>query len=272
MCEGFRQESLSGGEQCLSMGRGMGTRHAQPQNPSRKDVMGQLVYPAHGWLPPGASLSMQRDDQGKDFVTDWKGVIQAPGTGHCVTVPADNPFPNGFGPHYPVVQIDNGPFGGHQWYLGHTTAAVGPGQHFGFGEVLAHADQGHPSQIGISVPGDGGWVELGEWVGGPRPNAPSHWYDTLLATPLKVRVSDPPLKFGDANFRVLFMSARLVTCGYLPRAYFHFNSQVHGAVVAFKKHHNLPIPKPDGGVVDARTMVAIKHAEAWCKKNHKKEK
>lgn len=238
--------------------------------------MPKHIYPASGWLPEHASLSMQRDDQGKDFVTNWKGAIQAPGNGRCVLVGSDRAFPNGFGPRYPVIEVTTGPFAapnGHPgvYYLGHTTAAVSAGEQFSFGHVLSHADQGHPSQIGISVPGDGGWVELGEWIDGPLPNVSSHWYDGLLEKPLIVKTPDRPLKFGDKGLRVLGMTSRLRDCGWLGRPFWHFNVQVHGAVVAFKGHHRIPLGKPDGGIVDHRTDIALSHAAQFCRRHHRKE-
>lgn len=227
----------------------------------------KIVYPAGGWLPPGAHLEFQRDDQGKDLVTDWRGPVQAPGRGQCIHVLSDRSFPNGFGPGYPVVRIDTGPFAGHDWYLGHTSTRVQEGEHFEFGHVLSLADQGKDFN-GTH----GGWIELGEAPGGyPGSTASSHWFDQLLYKPLVRNVPDPPLRFGDRGLRVLGMSSRLRDCGYLPRPYWNFNRDVHGAVVAFKKHHRLPVPRPDGGVVDQRTDAVLSQASEWCKKHHKKE-
>lgn len=117
-------------------------------------VYGQRTYPAGGWLPPGARFTVERIDQGQDFITDWQGPVIAPGDGHVVEVLSDRPFPDGFGPGYPVVQIDTGRWAGRTLYIGHTSTAVRAGQTFKTGTVLAHADQGHVS--------GGGWVELGE--------------------------------------------------------------------------------------------------------------
>lgn len=150
--------------------------------PHRPVARKQTVYPAHGWLAPGAHLEFQRDDQGKDFVTNWRGPITAPGDGECIAVLHDRAFPSGFGPAYPVVRIDTGDFKGHEFYIGHTTAAVHEGERFRFAHVLSHADQGHDFE-GTH----GGWVELGEAFGGlPGPNDSTHWYDQLLKEPLRV--------------------------------------------------------------------------------------
>ncbi len=229
--------------------------------------MTQLIYPATGLLPAGAHFENQRIDQGHDFATNWRGAIQAPGNGVCIRIGSDRPFPSGFGPSYPVVRITSGPYGGHEWYAGHTSARVRVGEHFSFGHVLSLADQGYNFN-GTH----GGWCEFGEaFNGSPGPNAPSHWYDHLITHSLIVSVPDPVLRFGDKGRRVLQMSGHLRDCGYLSRPWFHFNAQVHGAVVAFKRHHHLPIPKPDGGVVDAHTNLVITNAANWCKKHRKHE-
>lgn len=150
---------------------------------------GVVSYPGNGWFPPHATFEWQHPDQGRDIVTDWKGVVQAPGAGCVVAIGHDHPFPGGFGPNYPWVRIDTGPFAGHVWYLGHTSALVQVGECFGFGWALARADQGRPSWIGYSEPVDGGWVELGEVTDGyPGPNngPAGHWYDALLQQTLQV--------------------------------------------------------------------------------------
>lgn len=229
------------------------------------------IYPASGLLPQRAYFDEQRDDQGKDLVTNWKGVIQAPGHGFCVHNLHDSPFPNGFGPNYPVVFIQDGPYGGHFFYIGHCTSALSEGQHFNFGDVLAHADQGHDFE-GTK----GGWVEFGEAPGGfPGPASPTHWFDDLIRKPLVVNVPDPALHWGDSGLRVLGVSSRLRDCGYLTRPYWHFHQEVHGAVKKFRQHHKLPALVrgfgQDGGVVDTQCDVALLHASAWCKKHHKHE-
>jgi hypothetical protein len=156
------------------------------------------ALPCHGWLPEGAHFDWQRADQGRDFATDWRGPVIAPADGQCTEVRADAPFPNGFGPKFAVVRIDTGPFSrvgappygapagfAGEWYIGHCTAAVRPGQRFKQGDVLAHADQGH-NFAGTT----GGWVELGTKEGtapdGPLgPMSPGgHWFDLLLRQPL----------------------------------------------------------------------------------------
>jgi hypothetical protein len=224
----------------------------------------RTVFPAHGWLPQGAHFELKWDDEGRDFATGWAGHLQAPGQGEVLRILADRPFPNGFGPHYPVVRIDSGPWAGHEYYLGHTTALVSVGEHFSFGHPLAVADQGRDWAGTV-----GGWVELGEAFGGlPGPKADHHWFDGLIQTPLVLNHPDAPLVFGDHGARVLMMSTRLVTCGYLPRRYWKFNRQVHGALVRFKRKHNLAA---NHGICDAHTDVVLEHAAAVCRRRHKKE-
>lgn len=222
------------------------------------------VWPAHGWLPPGAHFELKWDDQGRDFATGWRALVQAPGNGVCVRVLADRPFPGGFGPHYPVVKIDSGPWAGHEYYLGHCSSMVREGERFAFGHALAVADQGH-DWAGTT----GGWVELGEAFNGlPGPKAARHWFDGLISTPLVLHQPDRPLFYGDQGMRVLGMSALLRDCGYLTRPWWHFNRSVHGAVVLFRKHHNLPA---NHGVVDVRMDVVLAHAAEVCRRTKKKE-
>jgi hypothetical protein len=151
------------------------------------------TYPAHGWLPEGAHFSLQRSDQGRDFVTNWQGIIQAPGDGVCTEVRADRPFPNGFGPRYAIVRMTSGSFAKGsapgappdftgEWYIGHCTARVKVGDRFGFGHPLAVADQGKDFNAT-----HGGWVELGTKManGSLGPNSSTgHWFDALLRQPL----------------------------------------------------------------------------------------
>lgn len=224
----------------------------------------KTIFPAHGWLPPGAHFQLKWDDQGRDFATLWKGAIQAPGNGEVLGILADQPFPNGFGPHYAVVRIDSGPWAGHEYYIGHCTAVVAAGQRFSFGHVLAHADQGENWASTV-----GGWVELGEAFNGlPGPKESSHWFDKLIATPLVIESPDRVLAFGDEGMRVLGMSSRLRDCGYLSRPFWHFNRQVHGALVKFKLHHNLAV---NHGVLDPHADLVLSHSAQACKKTHKKE-
>lgn len=227
--------------------------------------MSKHVFPAHGWLPEGAHYELKWDDQGHDLATNWQGSLQAPGNGEVVEIASDRPFPNGFGPDYPIVRIDTGPWAGHTYYLGHTSAAVKAGTRLNFGQIISHADQGHDWAHTV-----GGWCELGEWFPGrgPGPKAAHHWFDSLLLTPLVIDLPDPPLVYGDQGMRVLGMSSRLRDCGYLPRPYWHFNRPVHGALVRFQAHHKLP---HNHGVLDALTDVVLSHASQWCKAHHHKE-
>jgi hypothetical protein len=146
--------------------------------------------PAGGWLPHGARFTIERQDQGQDFITDWQGPIIAPAAGTVVHVLSDKPFPAGFGPAYAVVHINTGPFGGKDWYIGHCTAAVKAGQKFAAGAVLAHADQGHVS--------GGGWCELGYAPNGyPGPMGDGTKFAGLFRTVVattKTKVKTGPAK------------------------------------------------------------------------------
>lgn len=226
--------------------------------------MTKHFYPAGGWLPENAHYELMWDDQGRDFATGWGAPIQAPGAGFCVDVHADAAFPSGFGPHYPQVRIETGPWKGHDYYIGHTSTRVSPGERFPFGHVLSVADQGH-DWAGTH----GGWCELGEWFSwGPGPKLSSHWYDALIARPLVIDIPDPPLWIGNKGWRVIGLTANLHACGWFKPPYrWTFDREVHGAVVAFKKFHKIPLIPPDGGLVDATTDAAIKHAADWCKKH-----
>lgn len=168
-------------------------------------VKASIAYPAGGWLPAGAHFDLKWDDQGRDFATNWHGPIQAPGAGLCVAVPSDQPFPNGFGPAYPVVRIDTGPWAGHQYYLGHTSTRVQVGQKFAFGHVLSVADQGH-DWAGTT----GGWCELGEWFPGqgPGPKADAHWFDHLISKPLVAGGKTPTWGLFWRGWRWQELSAR----------------------------------------------------------------
>jgi hypothetical protein len=224
----------------------------------------RTVFPAHGWLPAAHHFELKWDDEGRDFATNWDGIVQAPGNGEVVRILEDVPFPNGFGPHYPVVRIDSGPWAGHEYYLGHTTALVSAGEHFSFGHPLSLANQGHNWAGTV-----GGWVELGEAFGGlPGPKATHHWFDRLISTPLVIETADSALVYGDRGSRVLMMTTRLHTCGYLPRRYWTFNRQVHGALVRFKRKHNLPVTH---GICDGRTEVVLAHSAEVCRRTHKRE-
>lgn len=161
-----------------------------------------IAYPAGGWLPPGAHFDWQRPDQGRDFVTDWRGIIQAPARSQCVNVGSDAPFPNGFGPHYPWIKVIEGHFSGHTFYIGHCTALAHIGQMLDLGTPVARADQGHNFEGTV-----GGWVEFGEVQpsGILGPDASSHWFDNLLRSDLFVHVKDPDPngyhKFANGPFR-----------------------------------------------------------------------
>jgi hypothetical protein len=118
---------------------------------------------AGGFLPKGAKYVVGRKDQGQDGQTDPGAPILAPGSGVVISVKSD---PNGFGPRYPIVHFTSGPYAGKNVYLGHTLAAVAPGQKFSAGQVLSHT--GTVPIGNASVPG---WFEIGFAPGGlPGPN------------------------------------------------------------------------------------------------------
>jgi hypothetical protein len=238
--------------------------------------LAEVRYPAGGWLRPGTPISWQRNDQGKDLVIPWRGIIQAPAFGHCVTNGEDKNFPNGFGPRFAIVSIDDrkSEWFGHDYYIGHDTSLLSPGQAFAFGHPIARADQGHPSSIGIfppNPPGDGGWIEFGEFLNGRcGTNDPSgHWFDGMLREDLIIKVPDKTLRFGDQGPRVLQFTGWLHDCGWLNRRWWHFNTQVHGAVVAFQVRHHI---EHGNGEVGGHTSAVLRRTAHWCRVHHHKEK
>lgn len=230
----------------------------------RLRVFKKIRYPAGGWLPPGAHFDWQRSDQGRDFVTNWGGVIQAPGNGECVAVSSDAAFPNGFGPAYARVKITSGNFRGHTYYIGHCTTAIHAGETFSFGHVLAHANQGHNFEGTV-----GGWVELGEVQSngtlGPS-SSTGHWFDRFLRHPKVVRKFDPLAKPGSQGPLILMFTQRLVKTKYLQRRWWHFNADVETAVRKFQKEHHLKVD----GVVGSTTWEIIKKAAASDKSPHRR--
>lgn len=213
--------------------------------------MPKHVYPLGGWLAPGQPFTWQREDHGQDLAIGGDHVLHAPGEGVCVAILSDAAFPNGFGPHYPVLRIDTGRWAGKEWSLGHTTALVAVDQHFPFQHPVAVADQS-----GRVSGWPAGWVELGEARnGGPLHDNPPHWYKHLFAD-LTVRVPDKPLHRGNQGPKVLMFTGRLAKLGLLPRRYWHFTTKVAGAVKLFQKQHHLR----ESGLVDGQTWVAIKQA------------
>lgn len=224
----------------------------------------QIVYPAGGWLPAGAHLELEWDDQGRDFSTDWQGIVQAPGDGQCINVLSDRPFPSGFGPRYPVVRIDTGAFAGHEFYIGHNTSLVSDGESFKFGHPLARADQGH-NWSGTT----GGWVELGEAFGGsPGPKSGVKWFDHLLDQPLVVNVPDPFFQRGDKGPGVWLLTHRLAVAGWLPHSGLFYNLHVQNVVRAFQQFHKLT---PYTGIAGPRTQAAIKASAEAARKTGKRE-
>lgn len=121
----------------------------------------QLYY-AGGWVRPGEPFRMQRQDQGQDFEIPRYHSVIAPGRGYCIGYYYDRPFPNGFGSPYAVVHIDDGRFGGNDWYIGHCNEPIiRPEQRFSMNQPLARANN--------SLDAGWGWTELGHWSGGPGP-------------------------------------------------------------------------------------------------------
>lgn len=120
---------------------------------------------AGGFLTGNASYKPGRIDQGHDFQTDPGAAIVAPGSGTVVAVKSD---PNGFGPAYPIVHFTSGPYAGKDIYIGHTLAALKPGQSFKAGQTISHT--GTAPVGNASVPG---WAEIGFSTGqlptGQRP-------------------------------------------------------------------------------------------------------
>lgn len=212
----------------------------------------------------GAHFETERAGRGRCFATGWQLPVQAPGQGEVLAVLAGESFPTGLGPGYPVVRIDSGPWAGHEYYLGHVTSIVAPGERFSFSQPLAIVDQGqnHAGTVG-------GWVELGEAFGGqPETKVGPPWFAELLATPMILHVPAPPLVYGDSGIRVRNFSAQLRDCGYLPSARWRFDRRVHEALTRFKRYHNLAA---EHGIYDDRVAVVLEHATEVCRRNDRKE-
>lgn len=123
---------------------------------------------AGGFLPKGMQFAYNRHDQGRDIQTSPGAPILAPGSGYVVRIASD---PGGggahFGPSYPIVHFTSGPYAGHDVYVGHTVAALNPGQKFQAGAVLSHTQPSGPLNGGAPS----GWAEIGFANGGtPGPN------------------------------------------------------------------------------------------------------
>lgn len=142
---------------------------AQPAPPQGKIAAGVVKggfgssSNAGGFLPSGLGFQYNRHDQGRDIQTRAGAPIIAPGSGYVVRVGSD---PGGggahFGPHYPIVHFTSGPYAGHDIYIGHTVAALGPGAHFGAGAVISHTQNSGPLNGGAPS----GWAEIGFAPGG----------------------------------------------------------------------------------------------------------
>lgn len=114
---------------------------------------GKVSGVAGGFLAPGSPYQPGRIDQGHDFQTAPGAPIVAPGDGKVVAVKSD---PHGFGPAYPIVHFTSGPYAGKDIYIGHTLAALRPGQTFRAGQTISHT--GTTPVGNASVPG---WAEIG---------------------------------------------------------------------------------------------------------------
>jgi hypothetical protein len=116
-----------------------------------------------GFLSGPYKATYGRADQGRDIQTTPGAPIVAPGDGYVVRIASD---PGGggahFGPRYPIVHFTSGPYAGQTMYIGHTVAAVKPGQQFTLGTVLSHTGHGGP-EAGGAPPG---WAEIGFAPGG----------------------------------------------------------------------------------------------------------
>lgn len=132
------------------------------------------LWQAGGWVRPGEPFRMRRQDQGQDMEIPLFHSVVAPGDGYCVEYAADGPFPNGFGDPYVVVHIDNGRFGGSDWYLGHANEPIiRPGERFVTGQPLA--------RLNHSLEEGWGWIEVGHWAGGPGGMGEGERWHSLFA-------------------------------------------------------------------------------------------
>jgi murein DD-endopeptidase MepM/ murein hydrolase activator NlpD len=117
-------------------------------------------YGAGGWAPT-KTWWIQRVDQGQDFEIPLGERVRAPGDGEVIGHGEDKAFPYGFG-HHLIVRIDNGRFGGREYYIGHVEGLVDDfpvGHRFKKGDLLSRTN--HYLNAGR------GWVELGTYPYGP---------------------------------------------------------------------------------------------------------
>lgn len=157
-----QKQLLALAERALGGGNEVNAQVTQARPPSVTGGEGYAPAGSHGGalaglLPAHAMLKLGRIDEGQDGQTTPGGPIIANGNGYVKEVKSD---PAGFGPSYPVVVFTSGPLSGPKYaggvYLGHTLAALKPGQRFGTGQVLSRTGT---SGVGnATVPG---WFEIG---------------------------------------------------------------------------------------------------------------
>lgn len=158
LAQALRQRNQPAPQPASQVSMAAPTQTAQPSTYTASSKAG-------GFLTGNASYKPGRIDQGHDFQTDPGAAIVAPGSGTVVAVKSD---PNGFGPAYPIVHFTSGPYAGKDIYIGHTLAALKPGQSFKAGQTISHT--GTAPVGNASVPG---WAEIGFSTGqlptGQRP-------------------------------------------------------------------------------------------------------
>lgn len=125
--------------------------------------VGQAAGGILAQLFPGKSVSIKRQDQGRDLQTAPNTPVLAPGDGYLIRNGSD---PNGFGDAYPIVHFTTGPWAGQDVYIGHTLSLLpSAGTQFTAGHPIAVTENGRGPYVGNAA-GLPGWLEIGLAPGG----------------------------------------------------------------------------------------------------------
>lgn len=192
---------------------------------------------------------VQRVDQGQDFEIPIDNWITSPGNGEIVDHASDAAFPSGFGSPYAVVRIDDGPFGGATYYVGHCNKDVRA-----VGTKLAPGD--HIARANNSLNSGWGWCELGLWPPGAMGNG---FAIDQLFHPVQIGKSFKPLHKGSKGPRVVHFTRRLAYirrksgAPFLKHWFWHFKNDVVEGVRAFQHEQGLEVD----GTIGPDTAKAI---------------
>lgn len=124
--------------------------------------VGQAATGILAQLFPGNSVTIKRQDQGRDLQAPANTPVHAPGAGYLVRNGSD---PAGFGDSYPIVHFTSGPWAGQDVYIGHTMSLLPAGSQFKAGEPIALTQNGRGPYVGNAA-GLPGWLEVGLAPGG----------------------------------------------------------------------------------------------------------